>query len=143
MVAYSRHGEALPAQQEPKVPLRLERSLVEHIVEFIDENYASQISLREVAAAFGYSPCHLTSVFSRRTGTPITAWIIKRRIQAAQEHLGQSGVDVSTACEAVGFNDLCYFTRQFVRHVGMTPGRYRRLMGNGPQAKDPNSRIAC
>jgi AraC-like DNA-binding protein len=140
---YSRHGEALPALQEPEVPSGLEQSLVEQIVEFIDENYASPISLREVASAFGYSSCHLTNVFSRRTGTPITAWIIKRRVQAAQEHLGRPGVNVSAACEAAGFNDLCYFTRQFVRHVGMTPGRYRAFMGNRPQTKGHESRIAC
>jgi AraC-like DNA-binding protein len=44
---------------------------------------------------------------------------------AAQQLLAQAGVNVATACEAVGFNDLCYFTRQFVRYTGITPGRYR------------------
>jgi AraC-like DNA-binding protein len=39
--------------------------------------------------------------------------------------LASGQTDVATACERVGFNDLCYFTRQFVRHVGTTPGRFR------------------
>jgi AraC family transcriptional activator of pobA len=99
--------------------------VAERIVEFIDKNYASPISLRDVADAFGYSACHLTHTFSRSTGIPITAWIIRRRIRAAQQLLSEANVDVATACEAVGFNDLCYFTRQFVRHVGTTPGRFR------------------
>jgi AraC-like DNA-binding protein len=42
--------------------------------------------------------------------------------------LRNSDVDVATACEAVGFNDLCYFSRQFARHVGVTPGRFRSAM---------------
>jgi AraC family transcriptional activator of pobA len=105
--------------RDPDLPV------AERIVEFIDKNYASPISLRDVAEAFGYSACHLTHTFSRSTGIPITAWIIKRRIRAAQQLLSEANVDVATACEAVGFNDLCYFTRQFVRHVGTTPGRFR------------------
>jgi AraC-like DNA-binding protein len=103
-------------------------------MEYIDENYAAQISLRDVAEVFGYSACHLTHTFSLSTGMPITAWIIKRRIQAAQQLLAESNVNVATACDAVGFNDLCYFTRQFVRHVGMTPGRFRSAMNAGVRA---------
>jgi AraC-like DNA-binding protein len=107
-----------------------EQPVAERIVEYIDKHYATQISLRDVAETFGYSACHLTHTFSRITGMPITAWIIKRRILAAQHLLGEADFDVATACEAVGFNDLCYFTRQFVRHVGTTPGRFRAAMNN-------------
>jgi two-component system response regulator YesN len=103
-------------------------TVTQRVIEYIDRNYANPISLRDVAAEFGYSPCHLTHAFRRTTGTPITAWIIQRRIIAAQRLLGEANVDVATACEAVGFNDLCYFTRQFVRHVGITPGRFRAAM---------------
>jgi len=112
-----------------------EQSVVERVAAYVDENYARQISLRDVAEALGYSACHLTHTFCVGTGTPVTAWIIKRRILAAQDLLRESNVNVATACEAVGFNDLCYFTRQFVRHVGMTPGRFRSAMNGGACAK--------
>jgi AraC-like DNA-binding protein len=113
---------------------RNETSVADRIIEYIDRNYASPISLRDVAGTFGYSSCYLTNIFSQTTGTPITAWIIKRRILAAQQLLAESNVNVATACEAAGFNDLCYFTRQFVRHVGMTPGRFRLAKNSGTHA---------
>jgi AraC-like DNA-binding protein len=103
-------------------------SLTGSIVDYIDENYASGISLRDVAQAFSYSPCHLTYAFRRNTGIPVTAWIIKRRIAAACELLAASDLDVATVCERVGFKDVCHFTRQFVRHAGTTPGRFRNAM---------------
>lgn len=115
------------------------KPITQRIVEYIDQNYARPISLRDVADAFGYSPCHLTHIFSQSTGIPITAWIIRRRILAARQLLGELNVDVATACETAGFNDLCYFTRQFVRHVGMTPGRYRSTMNGGSRAKKETS----
>jgi AraC-like DNA-binding protein len=110
---------------------QVQAAVVGRIVKFIDRHYSEQISLRDVARAFNYSACHLTSVFSRTMGMPITAWIIKRRILAAQSLLAEQDLNVAATCEAVGFNDLCYFTRQFVRHVGMTPGRFRAVMKSG------------
>src|ERR1700677_3345284 len=104
----------------------VEQQIVSGVVEYVEENYASSISLRDVAHALGYSPAHLTHTFSSLTGTPITAWIIKRRLRAAQELLIETKQNVMTVCETVGFGDLCYFTRQFVRHVGVTPTQWRR-----------------
>jgi AraC-like DNA-binding protein len=108
-----------------------ERTVADRVAEYIERNYARPISLRHVADALGYSPCHLTHTFRQITGTPVTAAIIERRIRAAQELLGEANVDVASACEAAGFNDICYFTRQFVRHVGVTPGRFRSAMNAG------------
>jgi AraC-like DNA-binding protein len=71
---------------------------------YVEHNYANGISLRDVAAAFGYS--------------------------ASQKLLDDGNVSVSAACEAVGFSDLRYFTRQFVRYSGVTPGRFRNWSGS-------------
>lgn len=99
--------------------------IVRGVVDYVEENYTASISLRDVAQALGYSPAHLTHTFSSLTGTPVTAWIIKRRLYAAQELLIETKQSIVTVCEAVGFGDLCYFTRQFVRHVGVTPTQFR------------------
>jgi AraC-like DNA-binding protein len=99
--------------------------IVRGVVDYVEEHYASSISLRDVAQALGYSSAHLTHKFSSLTGTPVTAWIIKRRLYAAQELLIETKQNVVTVCEAVGFGDLCYFTRQFVRHIGVTPTQFR------------------
>jgi AraC-like DNA-binding protein len=97
----------------------------DRIITYVESNYDRPISLRHVAEVMGYSPCHLTTMFRRATGTPITAWIVRRRIEAARQLLAAGTISVAEACERVGFSDLCYFTRQFVRHVGVTPGRFR------------------
>ena len=110
-----------------------QKPVSDRVVEFIEQNYTRQISLRDVASAMGYSPCHLTTTFRQATGIPVTAWIIGRRIAAARELLGQANMDVATTCELVGFSDVCYFTRQFVRHVGVTPGRFRASMNALPR----------
>jgi AraC-like DNA-binding protein len=99
--------------------------IVRGVVDYVEAHYTSSISLRDVAQALGYSPAHLTHMFSSLTGIPVTAWIIKRRLFAAQELLVETKQAVNAVCEAVGFADLCYFTRQFVRYVGVTPTKFR------------------
>jgi AraC-like DNA-binding protein len=118
----------MPSYQTIDPTANARRPLVESVYCFVENNYSAPISLRDVADAVGYSASHLTDTFRRCTGTPVTAWIIERRIRAAATLLREAGTDVVTACESAGFRDLGYFTRQFVRHVGMTPARYRRAM---------------
>jgi AraC-like DNA-binding protein len=108
-----------------------EQSLSQRVIEFLEQRYREQIRLRDVAEAFGYTPLYLAKAFRRSTGLPIAAWIVKRRIGAAQRLLGDSDASVAAACEAVGFSDVCYFTRQFVNHVGVTPGRFRAVHSAG------------
>jgi AraC-like DNA-binding protein len=91
----------------------------------VEKHFASSISLRDVARALGYSPSHLTHTFSSLTGTPITAWIINRRLSAAKVLLAETNQKISRVSEAVGFRDPCYFSRQFARHVGLTPAQFR------------------
>jgi AraC-like DNA-binding protein len=105
-------------------------TIADQIVDYIDHNYTRPISLRDIAKTFGYSSCHLTHAFARATGTPVTAWIIRRRIEAAKELLSRGDTSVGAVCEAVGFNDLCYFSRQFARHVGTRPARFRATMSS-------------
>jgi AraC-like DNA-binding protein len=100
-------------------------SVADRVFEFVERNYAKPISLRHVASAIGYSSSHLTTAFRLATGSTVTAWIIKRRIDAARRLLQEERLTVANTCEAVGFADLCYFRRQFVRYVGTTPGRFR------------------
>jgi AraC-like DNA-binding protein len=102
--------------------------IVRDVIEYIEKHYAAPISLRDVAMSLGYSPAYLTETFARCTGKPITAWIIQRRIRAAKKLFRNSETRVASVCYSVGFNDACYFRRQFIRHVGVTPGRYRSLV---------------
>ena len=100
-------------------------TVVERVVNFIEENYADGISLSDVARALHYSPAHLTSVIRKRVGRPVTALIIERRLLAARERLLTTSEPVAVVGEAVGFRDLRYFERRFARAHGTSPSQWR------------------
>jgi AraC-like DNA-binding protein len=111
-------GEAVEPQSR--------NAAVQGVIDFIDANYADDISLVDVAHALNYSPSHLTSLVRRVTGRPVTVWILERRMLAARERLLTTDESISAVAEAVGFNSLAYFTRCFARANGTTPSQWRR-----------------
>ncbi len=117
----------------PSVP-----SLTERIRAFVEEHYAERISLADVAHALGYTPSHLTHLFRRSTGKPITAWIIERRILAARRLLASTDRTVTSVAEEVGFVDLGHFGRQFARLTGCSPRRYRAMARAGASIVCPS-----
>ena len=104
----------------------LQLLLVEHVREYIELHYCEHISLRDVASALGYSRSHLTNVVRLATGKPLNAWIIERRIAAAQQQLTGPYATVAEVASAVGFGDVAHFSRKFKRIVGVTPSEWRR-----------------
>lgn len=100
--------------------------LVDHAREYIEQHYRERISLRDVAAALGYSRSYLTNLVRLATGKPLNAWIIERRIAAAQQLLTDPASTIAGVAAAAGFGDTVHFSRKFRRIVGMTPGEWRR-----------------
>ncbi|MDB5093133.1 MAG: chemotaxis protein CheY [Candidatus Eremiobacteraeota bacterium] len=107
--------------------------LIDRVREYIEQHYREHISLRDVAAALGYSRSHLTNLVSTATGKPLNAWIIERRIVAAQEQLTDPYATVAEVAASVGFGDTAHFSRKFKRIVGMTASEWRRKHTDVPR----------
>lgn len=78
-----------------------------------------------MAAASHYSHAHLTNLVKQMTGQSIRQWIIERRISAARRLLATTDDDLSTVAHQLGFTDVSYFCRCFLRVTGSTPGDWR------------------
>ena len=61
--------------------------VIDRVRDYIELHYRDGISLRDVASALGYSCSDLTNLVRTVTGKPLNAWIIDRRIAAAQQLL--------------------------------------------------------
>jgi AraC-like DNA-binding protein len=100
-----------------------EDSAVQRSKKFLDEHYADQVSLRELARLTGLSPYHLNRSFCRKIGMPPHAYQLQMRIARAKSAL-RGGSSIAGVALATGFADQSHFTRQFKRLVGITPAKY-------------------
>jgi AraC family transcriptional regulator len=92
---------------------------------FIEENFASDVSLEDLRGATGLNATQLISVFRRATGTTPYAYVIRRRLKEAANLLRGGNIPISQISLEVGFSDQQQMTRAFRKYLGMTPGSLR------------------
>ncbi|MDW6020393.1 AraC family transcriptional regulator [Mesorhizobium sp. BAC0120] len=124
---YALHGRRL---QPPAGGLAVwqERRAKDTLMAHLD----GKISLEELAKACGLSRSHFARAFKVATGVSPLEWLAQQRIALAQQYLRHSSLPVEDIAERCGFADQSHFTRAFSRHVGETPGRWRRSLAGMP-----------
>jgi AraC family transcriptional regulator, transcriptional activator of pobA len=121
LVAVSR----LPADVSDDLALR-DEPLLATVFDAIEEGYRRAISLRDIAAAVGLTPGHLTTVVGRKTGRTVQQWITERRMAEARRLLGETDLTVEAIAARVGYRDVSYFIKRFRRDHGAPPLEWRR-----------------
>jgi len=95
---------------------------------FIHQNYSTDISLADIAAAAHLSTYHLTRVFKKSAGVSPHQYLVQVRVNSARSLLSAGAGDRSLAeiAAAVGFSDQSHLTRHFKRVLGVTPKQLRQ-----------------
>jgi AraC-like DNA-binding protein len=95
-------------------------------LDFIENHLSQPMRVSELARCCLMSESLFLRRFRQNIGqTPVT-YILERRIQRACQLLLFSDNDLETIAAHVGFGDRHYFSRQFSRHIGISPGQYRQ-----------------
>lgn len=97
------------------------------VVEFIDANLADPIRLPDLARAAGLSRMHFAAEFRAATGVRPHEFVVRRRIERAQDLLRDPAIPLAQVALGVGFQTQAHFTTVFRDHVQETPGRWRQL----------------
>ena len=85
-----------------------------------------QHSLWHLSSQVAMSPFLFARVFRELVGMPPHRYLVRLRLQRARDLL-QSGMDVTDACYAVGFNNLSHFTRSFRGSFGIPPSKVKEF----------------
>lgn len=106
---------------------RLEKStsLMETAKEYIDGNFAKNISLEEVSRVINLSPYYFSRVFKEETGVNFVDYITNVRIDKAKELIASGTYSMKEVCAMVGYSDPNYFSRAFKKNVGVSPSEYK------------------
>ena len=97
------------------------KSYCERIEEYIHANYAdASLRVAHIAETLHISPHYMSRLFTAYRNESIIAYLVSYRMQKAKELLEQ-GFSVSEACERVGYDDLCTFSKTYKRTFGYSP----------------------
>lgn len=103
--------------------------LIQEIIEDVESRLHQNITLRDVANRFSFSPNYLGSLFKEETGQNFSDFVIAMRMERAKELLGSTKLKIYEVAAQTGYQYLPYFSRQFKEACGMTPLEYRRTHG--------------
>lgn len=125
------HG--LPAPR-PRSKSALPKWRLKRVVAHVDTHLDGCISLADMAAAAGLTRMHFAAQFRLATGMRPHEYVLRRRIDRAQEMLRQSDLALVDVALSVGFQTQAHFTTVFKRFAGETPHRWRQATFDGPTA---------
>ena len=99
--------------------------LAANIMEYILQNFHTQLTLESIADYFNFHPVHIIRCLKREYGITPNKAIIQIRIDNAKKMLITSNLSINKISEFVGFSSPSYFNKVFREYTGMTPKEYR------------------
>lgn len=102
-----------------------EHALAVRVYGYIRLHAAEITDNGELAAAFGYHPVYIGTVFRKKTGKTLHAAILEERLRLACRLLLQTDRSVDDIAESTGFSSRSHFCTAFRAAMGATPRAYR------------------
>lgn len=100
-------------------------SRMERIISYIDDNFDSQVRLKDVAEEEKLSMTYLSHLFASNFGTTFQEFVNSKRLeQSVRLMTNETKTLLEISCES-GFSDLKYMNKMFVKRFGCTPKEYR------------------
>ncbi len=94
-------------------------------LDYIYDNLHQKITLEKLAETVSLSPAYLSKLFHKETGMTVSGYIIKKRIEAAENMLKFSEYSCLEISEYLCFSSESHFIQVFRKHTGYTPKNYR------------------
>lgn len=94
-------------------------------VEFIKENYNSDINMAVVSNYVSMNYTFFSEAFKEITGASFVEYLKSVRINMAKRLLKSTNLKISKISAEVGYNDEKHFFKTFKAETGFTPSEYR------------------
>lgn len=98
---------------------------ISRVRDYLHAHFHRKLSLREIAAAAGVHPVHVSRAFPRRHGLTLGDYVRALRIDYAARELMSSRRPIADIALDAGFASQSHLTRHFRARIGVTPAVYR------------------
>ncbi|MFC5701429.1 helix-turn-helix domain-containing protein [Cohnella faecalis] len=95
------------------------------VLEYVHAHYAERLNLDEMAAVAMQSRFYFIRSFKALTGCTPYQYVLRLRVEDAQQRLRRTADTVTDISFALGFSSASQFYRVFAGIVGMSPEKYR------------------
>lgn len=101
-------------------------TIVNTILEFINYNYMSELSLDLISQNMYLSPMYISKIFKEETGDSPINYLIKLRLSKAKEALIEGESSIKDIAHSVGYSDAYHFSKLFKKYYGCPPSKFKQ-----------------
>lgn len=98
---------------------------VKKTLAYVEEHYASNITLEDVAHCGEISKSYLSMLFKQETGINFVTYLNQYRIEKGKRLLTDTNLKIYEIAEEIGFGSPYYFSKVFKEMTGMQCKEYR------------------
>lgn len=98
---------------------------VRQVTDYMNVHLDEAVALQQLADLLGLSRFYFCTAFRKATGLTPHQWLVRIRMERAQELLADGRLTVTDVALAVGYQTPSSFTQAFRAAVGVTPSAYR------------------
>ncbi|MFP5112447.1 response regulator transcription factor [Bacillaceae bacterium C204] len=102
--------------------------IMDSVRHYLDQHYASEISLTLLSELFHINSAHLSETFKNYVGQNFSDYLVNLRMDKAREFLGDKQLKIIDVANLVGFSNSGYFSTVFKKHFGQTPVEFRNAL---------------
>jgi transcriptional regulator GlxA family with amidase domain len=99
----------------------LARWRLKRAIDYVEAQLDKPVSLADLASSAGLTRMHFAAQFRAATGLRPHEYLLRRRIERAQEMLAGTGMSLVDVALSVGFQTQAHFTSVFKRYTGQPP----------------------
>ncbi len=105
------------------------------IIHYMNENLASDITLKDLAEIVWLHPNYLSTIFLRCMGMSPISFLSGLRMTYAVTELQRGTLRIGEIAERIGFNDKSSFSKFFNQRTGMSPRAWRERYNHNMKAE--------
>lgn len=105
------------------------RGVLAEIEKEIRDNYAQNLTLRELSQKYYVNSAYLGQLFRKKYGQSFKDYLNNYRIEQAAAKLLRTDDKIYQIAQEVGYKDLDYFINRFIAAKGCTPAKFRKQVG--------------
>src|SRR5690606_17218195 len=96
------------------------------IVDFINQHYDEQLTIKSISMEFFISPSYFCKVFKENTGFTFIEYLNNVRVKESIPLIREKRYKIGEIAEKVGFDSSTHFGRVFKTITGYSPIKYRK-----------------
>ncbi len=106
---------------------------VTQCLDYIYHHLHESIRVKDLAGFVNLNESYLSTLFKKETGYSISAYILSKRMEAAQNMLKFSNYSYAEISATLAFSSQSHFSHVFKQYTGYTPRAYRNRFFRGEE----------